>query len=593
MTTETSTLKVKPSQINYKKTTLKSDYMKYPANAIAVGKVGANKGKLILACGMLNRITIMDPDSGHVIREYGEEYGTTGVTDDVSEGPDGTLYFTQFWPGKVGWIKPDGTHGDIPTKLWTNSIAVSHDGKWLYYGLCIGDDQLWRVRLEENGLPKEGAEHELVEENGGWSNSMDPSEDGYIYSCTNMYGELRRINPETKEITNLYTNVEFPSSVEVNDATGVLYCTEFHLGYITRVDLKIKDPMKAKRVLAKVGPCQDNVACMDGPNPRIFGSNFGDDWIFECYENGDPMRIIHQGGNLPFQIQVIKGAHGDRIFIKEPGRVREYFPAENRYNTLAHGEFWSYIEDKAFERGVPRINPKKPVTWTASFNDYLTMPFGRVMQPTAEGHLLCGGNLGDTPGGRLVLFDYTNRKALRTVKNLDAVQDAIMVGKDIYMMESTEKEFPIAPRIIRITPDDKRETVFTGKSFVAFARTNDVAFASDMGTGTIYQVVKDGKWLPQPTEIVSGLNGPQGMTVANDGSLLVMEINEGYNGRMLRVDLKTKEVTVLADYLGVNRELDKRAWATMRPHAVVAQASDGTIYFTEPGATSFCVLRAV
>jgi hypothetical protein len=167
-----------------------------------------------------------------------------------------------------------------------------------------------------------------------------------------------------------------------------------------------------------------------------------------------------------------------------------------------------------------------------------------------------------------------------------------MVGKDIYMMESTEKEFPIAPRIIRITPDDKRQTVFTGKDFVSFARTNDVAFAADMGTGTIYQVVKDGKWLDKPIEIVSGLKGPQGMTVANDGSLLVMEINEGYHGRMLRVDLKTKEITVLADYLGVSRDLDKRAWATMKPHAVVAQASDGAIYFTEPGATSFCVLRA-
>jgi hypothetical protein len=29
----------------------------------------------------------------------------------------------------------------------------------------------------------------------------------------------------------------------------------------------------------------------------------------------------------------------------------------------------------------------------------------------------------------------------------------------------------------------------------------------------------------------------------------------------------------------------------MKPHAVVAQTSDGAIYFTEPGATSFCVLR--
>ena len=29
---------------SYKKTTLKNDYMKYPANAITVGRVGGNKG---------------------------------------------------------------------------------------------------------------------------------------------------------------------------------------------------------------------------------------------------------------------------------------------------------------------------------------------------------------------------------------------------------------------------------------------------------------------------------------------------------------------------------------------------------------------
>jgi hypothetical protein len=350
--------------------------------------------------------------------------------------------------------------------------------------------------------------------------------------------------------------------------------------------------MKAKRILAKTAPCQDNLAVMDGPIPRIFGSNFGEDWIFEAYENGDPMRIIHQGGSFPTSIQVVKGPHGDRIFIKEPGRVREYFPAENRNDTLAHGEFWSYIEDNAFDRGVPRINPKKPVTWTASFNDYLTMPFGKVMQPTAEGHLLTGGNLGDTPGGRLVIFDYNNRKALRTVKNLEAVLDAIMVGEDIYMMESTEKEFPIAPRIIRITPDDKRQTVFTGKDFVSFARTNDVAFAADMGTGTIYQVVKDGKWMAKPEVFVSGLKGPRGMAFANDGNLLVTEDNVGFNGRLLKVDLKTKEITVLADGLGLNPDMNKRDWKLIFPHSTVAQASDGTIYFTEPGVAGLSVLRA-
>ena len=147
-------------------------------------------------------------------------------------------------------------------------------------------------------------------------------------------------------------------------------------------------------------------------------------------------------------------------------------------------------------------------------------------------------------------------------------------------------------KIIRVTPDNQRETVFTGKALVAFARNNDIAFVSDRDAGIIYQVVKDGKWMEKSTEVVSGLKGPTGMAIANDGNLLVMENNEGRNGRMLKVDLKTKEIFVLADGLGVDRSYAGGTWFHLRPHAVVAQASDGAIYFAEPGTMSFSVLRA-
>ena len=167
-----------------------------------------------------------------------------------------------------------------------------------------------------------------------------------------------------------------------------------------------------------------------------------------------------------------------------------------------------------------------------------------------------------------------------------------MVGKDIYMMEGTKQEWPRTPRITRIMPDDKQQTVFTGKNLGAFAHSGDVAFASDADEGTIYQVVKDGKWLPQPILLVSGLKEPQGMAIANDGNLLVTENNVGINGRMLKVDLKTKEITVLAEGLGINRELNTRDWKFLRPQSLVAQASDGSIYFTEPGFKMFSVLRA-
>ena len=64
-----------------------------------------------------------------------------------------------------------------------------------------------------------------------------------------------------------------------------------------------------------------------------------------------------------------------------------------------------------------------------------------------------------------------------------------------------------------------------------------------------------------------------------------------YNGSMLSVDLESKEITVLADALGVDPSVEKRNWRVLKPHSTVAQTLDGTIYFTEPGSTCFSVLR--
>ena len=606
MTTETSASKqYKPSPVAYKKTTLKSNYFECPCNGMIVGKVGKNKGKLILAIGKLRKLRVIDPDTGKVLEEYGLEHGVNHYPDDVAEGRDGTLFFTMLFASEtIGYIRPDGTHGSIKAKFWNNSIAVSKDQKWLYSGCLAGNDQLIRWKLESNGLPKEGAEPEVVAEGIGWSNSMDSSDDGFMYGVSNLYGKIRRINPETKEIVDIYDNLEFPSSVEKNDATGIFYTSEFYLGYISRIDPKIKNPLKAKRVIAKVPPCLDNVAVMDGPKPRIFGSSFVEGIVFECYENGDPIRIIYHTPMMPESIQILKGPNSDQYFLKDWGRVQEWFPAESRLETIAWGNIKAFWEDETFKtipyakpplaRGPATFPDVKQITALDSVGDMATVDMGLIMQLTSEGHLLVGGGFGGDQGSRVNLLDPKTRKVLRIVKDIDYMQDAIMVGQDIYVLSGTTDEWFIpsgAPKITRVTPDNKRETVFTGKALVAFARNNDIAFASDRDAGIIYQVVKDGKWLAKPTEVASGLKGPTGMAIANDGNLLVMENNEGRNGRMLKVDLKTKEITVLADGLGVDRSYAGGTWFHLRPHAVVAQSSDGAIYFTEPGTMSFSVLR--
>ena len=87
------------SKAKYKKHVIKDNFMKFPANAIAIGKHGSNKGKIIGATAMFNQIMVMDPDSGAILRRYGQpDYPVAGC-DDVTEGPDGTLY----WTNALSW----------------------------------------------------------------------------------------------------------------------------------------------------------------------------------------------------------------------------------------------------------------------------------------------------------------------------------------------------------------------------------------------------------------------------------------------------------------------------------------------------------
>ena len=320
----------------YKKTALKSNFMKFPANAIAVGNVGPNKGKLIGACGMFSKIMIMDPDTGEILRTYAQPDYPVHVSDDVSEAPDGTIYWSNLDVGTIGWCKPDNTSGEIEGTGFVNSICVSRDMKWLWYGACIGKDQLWRVKLGPDGVPAEGAEHELMETGGGWSNSMDACNDGYIYSPVNMYGEVRRIHPDSGEIEKIWKGLEFPSAIDVSDTTGVVYSTEFHLGNIVRIDLK----RGASRVLGKFPPMTDNLAVSDdSDNPRIFGSSFVADQIMEISERGDNPRIVSKGGIHFSAISCI----GNRVLIKDMGRLQDYFPREREFKAVCPINDGGYI----------------------------------------------------------------------------------------------------------------------------------------------------------------------------------------------------------------------------------------------------------
>ena len=130
----------------------------------------------------------------------------------------------------------DGSCGEIKGVRFVNSIAVSRDSNCS--GAYIGKDELRRIKLGPDGLTEKGAEAELMEAQPGWSNSMDACVDGYIYSPANLYGQVRRIHPDSGKIEVIWEGLQFPSAIDIIDTTGIIYSTEFHMGNIVRIDLK-------------------------------------------------------------------------------------------------------------------------------------------------------------------------------------------------------------------------------------------------------------------------------------------------------------------------------------------------------------------
>lgn len=562
----------KPSIVEYVKKTLADNYFAWMPNGVIIGKHGVNKGKLIIASVITNSIRVVDPDTGKLLRQWaGEENGLLGA-DDMTEGPDGTIYHVNADGPGLGFIKPDGTIGELAKDDfeggWTNSISISHDGKTLFFAQAIGEDAVYTLDLSDPDA--KAVKHA---ENVGWHNSTDYSGiDGKFYGGNNVYGGIMQFDPETGEDKLVYQDgMEFVSSAEVNDATGLVYATEFHLGHVNEIDLK----NNTRRVIATTPPFLDNVAVEDKLNPRIFVASYAYDAMYEVYRNGEDPRIIMQGdGSIPEGIVVLKGQDSERILIRDRFRLREYFPQTGTYKALAHATFDSFIEDRPFY-DTDRVN------WTDSVKDYVNLRWMRSLHAVGSDKVIMAGGITDNQPGRIMLYDLVENKPIRVEKGWKTTTaDAIVVGEDIYVANGDV--------ITRLDPAGNREDVFTGMAPSNFAQSDEGAWVSDLEAGTIHQVADGEAWLSEPRTITSDLNRPHGMSLANDGNLLVIEEQSSANGtgRLLKIDLQSGAQTIIADSLEISFTSK-----LLTPLAQVAQTADGTIYVTEPGAGRFSILR--
>lgn len=480
-------------------------------------------GNLAVANVWSGTITMMDPADGRVLGVHGRE-SSLGMPDDLAFAPDGTLYFTLEGPaGGVGRISTDGQVAVVAALPFANPVAITDDGG-LVVAQCFGP---------ENGLyvldPEIAAEPQLVFGGipGCALNAFDIGPDGLLYAPNPLQGKIVAVDLGSAGTTTILDGLAFPVAVEL-DSRGRLHYADQATGAVYRVDLA----SGAVETLAQLDVGLDNLTF--DPEDRLYVSNAVDGSITEVMPDGTARLVSPGGMTAPAGIAV----EGDTLFVAEPQGIRAFDRLTGDPAGLVPSVF-----------GVSELG--NPITIAADGEQIITTSwFDNTVR----------------------VIEWPSGEAVAVHADFAAPVNALRFQGDLIVAELGTSS------IVRADGDDpnQRETLATLVVPAGLAASDDDLYASDWATGTVYQLVADSETLAEPMVVGQGLAFPEGLAIAPDGTLLIVETG---TRDLVALDPATGETRVVADGLAV--EPPPPQGFPMPPtfwFNGVAAADDGTVY---------------
>ena len=517
-----------PAVHNNVETILRS--VPHPINA---GLTVDSEDNLVISSFGLRAILVMDTNTGKIIRKVTDPLLITGP-DDVAMGKDGSIYFTDVQTGVVGQIFPDGKIDTVANLgMWVNAVRLSPSGDQLFVSHCIGDDKLTVLDLTGKAPPR------VLAKGVGFPNSMDWGPDGRLYGPLNMKHNVVRWNTETGEAEEVVNLGTMASGVKF-DKQGRMLISIFK-GEVWRYDLNTK---KMEVLATNLNVGLDNVA-VDSKG-RIFASN-QHGGIMEIFEDGRTKDLSPQGLLTPGGLTVMQSSSGEQLLIAD-------------VNTL------HFFDTKSLKPVRKAVNSGF-YPWAKGAKDFGEQSTNMVFPHTVsvDGNSLI---ISSWLSNAIAVFDVQQN---RVVRNIDGniPLNAIAFDGNIVVSEMKTQS------VVSVAPNGERKTLASGIAIpTGLAAKGKDLWAADWSKGEIVKVVANGEVLAQPTVVAKGLSQPEGMAIAPDGSILVVESGAG---RLLSINSKSGKSTVLAENLETGMKPGKPE-APTKFFSGVAVGADGSIY---------------
>ncbi|KFE64300.1 SMP-30/gluconolactonase/LRE family protein [Hyalangium minutum] len=489
------------------------------------GLVVDGKGHLLASNLLGQTVHSVDLSTGAVSTLVGPPLGGA---DDVTLGPDGSVYWTGYFTGQLMRRTPDGKTRVIAKELpGLNSLAFRRDGR--FYVTQVGrGDALWEVDPNGKKPPRK------ILSGPGFLNGFEFGPDDRLYGPLLMKGQIVRVDVDTGSIETVADGFGMPTAVNFDARRENLYVVDSVRGELVRVRL----PSGAKEVVAKLPTGLDNLAV--GPDDQVYVSNMVDNDIRVVNPADGSIRVLVESRlAVPSGLAVAPDDPDEQLYVADVYALRRVGGREGKIQQT-----------------------------TRVLSTRMTFPMNVSL--SAKHVVLSSAYLGS-----LQVLDRASGEVLRTIPNTNGIQGALELADGSLLVAEAA-----TGKLVRVSTAEPAVTTVLAEGLegpMGLAADTEAqepgVYVTEVRSGKVTRVrLSDGA----KSTVAKGLKAPEGIARHPDGGLIVAEVGRK---RLVRIEPATGRLTVLASNLRIGLPESAGLPPGYLPTGIAVGGS-GTIYVT-------------